>query len=128
MPKDKKRILVTGVAGFLGSHLSEKLVELGHSVIGIDNMIGGYEDNVPKNIQFYKGDAFPEWQGDLLVASLNGQSLIRLDIENDKIIAKEIIFKDKIGRIRDFKIDFDGNIYLISDSSKSYVWKLSKTF
>ena len=80
------------------------------------------------SIQFYEGAAFPEWRGDLLVASLNGQSLIRLDVEKNKIVAKEIIFKDKIGRIRDFKIDYTGNIYLISDSSKSYLWKLSKTF
>ena len=78
------------------------------------------------SIQFYAGKTFPEWQGDLLVASLNGQSLIRLDLENSKIIAKEIIFKDKIGRIRDFKIDYNGDIYLISDSSESYLWKLSK--
>ena len=48
----QKKILVTGVAGFLGSHLSEKLVDLGHQVIGIDNMLGGYEDNVPKKIDF----------------------------------------------------------------------------
>ena len=78
------------------------------------------------SIQFYAGKTFPEWQGDLLVASLNGQSLIRLDLENSKIIAKEIVFKDKIGRIRDFKIDYNGDIYLISDSSESYLWKLSK--
>ena len=78
------------------------------------------------SIQFYAGKTFPEWQGDLLVASLNGQSLIRLDLENSKIVAKEIIFKDKIGRIRDFKIDYNGDIYLISDSSESYLWKLSK--
>jgi len=78
------------------------------------------------SILFYSGKTFPEWQGDLLVASLNGQSLIRLDLENSKIIAKEIIFKDKIGRIRDFKIDYNGDIYLISDSPKSYLWKLSK--
>ena len=52
----KKKIFVTGVAGFLGSHLAENLVKLGHEVIGIDNMIGGYEDNVPKNIKFHKGD------------------------------------------------------------------------
>ena len=38
----KYNILITGVAGFLGSHLSEKLLGLGHKVIGIDNMIGGY--------------------------------------------------------------------------------------
>ena len=56
MSSKSKNIFVTGVAGFLGSHLSEKLVNLGHKVIGIDNMLGGYEDNVPKNIQFHKGD------------------------------------------------------------------------
>ena len=52
----KKKIFVTGVAGFLGSHLAENLVKLGHKVVGIDNMLGGYEDNVPKNIEFHKGD------------------------------------------------------------------------
>ena len=52
----KKKILVTGAAGFLGSHLSEKLVDLGHHVVGIDNMLGGYEDNVPKKIEFHKID------------------------------------------------------------------------
>jgi len=52
----KYKILVTGVAGFLGSHLAEKLSELGHEIVGIDNMIGGYRDNVPKNIKFYNID------------------------------------------------------------------------
>ena len=50
------KIMITGVAGFLGSHLAEKLSTLGHDVVGIDNMIGGYEDNIPKNITFHKGD------------------------------------------------------------------------
>ena len=49
-------ILITGVAGFLGSHLSEKLAEKDHNVIGIDNMIGGYTDNIPKNIKFHNID------------------------------------------------------------------------
>jgi len=50
------KILITGVAGFLGSHLAETLSKLGHQIIGIDNMIGGYEDNVPKDITFHKDD------------------------------------------------------------------------
>ena len=41
MSSKSKKVLVTGVAGFLGSHLSEKLVSLGHEVVGIDNMLGG---------------------------------------------------------------------------------------
>ena len=56
MPSKSKKILVTGVAGFLGSHLAEKLVQMGHAVVGIDNMLGGYDYNVPKNIEFHKGD------------------------------------------------------------------------
>tara|TARA_B110000438_G_C15800416_1_gene644889 strand:- start:1285 stop:2286 length:1002 start_codon:yes stop_codon:yes gene_type:complete len=50
------KILITGVAGFLGSHLSQKLSEQGHNIIGIDNMAGGYKDNIPKNITFLNFD------------------------------------------------------------------------
>ena len=52
----KYKILVTGVAGFLGSHLAEELGNSGHEVIGIDSMIGGYKDNIPSNIKFHKID------------------------------------------------------------------------
>ena len=51
-----KKIIVTGAAGFLGSHLCEKLLDLHHKVIGIDNMIGGSLDNLPKNLEFHKID------------------------------------------------------------------------
>ena len=54
--KKKYKILVTGVAGFMGSHLAEQLADFGHEVIGIDSMIGGYNDNIPKNIKFQKID------------------------------------------------------------------------
>ena len=52
----KYKILITGAAGFLGSHLVEKLHNLGHSIIGVDNMMGGYEDNIIKDIEFHKLD------------------------------------------------------------------------
>lgn len=51
------RIFVSGVAGFMGSHLAEHLIKQGHHVIGIDNMLGGYEDNVPEGVEFHKIDA-----------------------------------------------------------------------
>lgn len=40
------RILITGAAGFLGSHLCDKLLKLGHEVIGMDNFITGSPDNL----------------------------------------------------------------------------------
>ena len=51
--KKMKRCLITGAAGFIGRHLTARVIEAGYDVIGIDNMLGGYEDNVPKNIEFH---------------------------------------------------------------------------
>ena len=78
------------------------------------------------SVQFYSGQTFPEWQGDLFVCSLNGESLIRLDFEDGNIVGEEVILIGDIGRIRDFEIDQDGDIYLITDLRKSPVWKLTR--
>ncbi len=55
------RVLITGAAGFLGSHLSDRFVAEGHQVIGMDNLITGSTDNIAhlagnKNFQFVKHD------------------------------------------------------------------------
>ncbi|MFX1569671.1 MAG: GDP-mannose 4,6-dehydratase [Promethearchaeota archaeon] len=56
-----KRVVVTGVAGFIGSNLTDKLLELGAEVIGIDNLFSGRLDNLEsafknKSFDFQKGD------------------------------------------------------------------------
>lgn len=50
------KIFITGVAGFLGSHLADRFIELGHKVAGNDNLIGGYRDNVNPQVLFYDVD------------------------------------------------------------------------
>ena len=47
--KDSKkpyRIVITGGAGFLGSHICNRLIEMGHEVVCIDNLITGNLDNI----------------------------------------------------------------------------------
>ena len=48
--------LVTGAAGFIGSAVANRLIELNHSVVTIDNLSTGYEQNIPINCEFIKGD------------------------------------------------------------------------
>ena len=78
------------------------------------------------NIDFYKGEIFSEWNGDLLVCATKENLLLRLIYENNKIVNKEIILQNEVGRIRDFEIDSEGSIYLIIDDENSSLWKLSR--
>ena len=50
------KIFVTGIAGFLGSHLADVCIKQGNIVSGCDNMIGGYRENVPKDAKFQVAD------------------------------------------------------------------------
>lgn len=49
------RSLVTGAAGFIGSHVARHCVELGHDVVALDDLSGGFEDNVPDGTTFVHG-------------------------------------------------------------------------
>ena len=50
-----KTSLVTGGAGFIGSHVADHLLKLGHRVVVLDDLSGGYEENVPRGATFVKG-------------------------------------------------------------------------
>ena len=50
-------VFITGIVGFLGSHIADKLIEQNHNVSGCDNLIGGYLENVPSAADFYQADA-----------------------------------------------------------------------
>ncbi len=57
MAKMKKQtVFISGIAGFLGSHLADTMIADGHTVVGCDNLIGGYLDNVPAEADFYQYD------------------------------------------------------------------------
>lgn len=50
------RVMITGVCGFLGSHLAEHFVKAGYHVTGIDNMLGGDWDNLPNGVDYFDWD------------------------------------------------------------------------
>jgi UDP-glucose 4-epimerase len=60
------RIVITGVAGFIGSALARKFIEMGHSVIGLDDLSSGQELNVPEGVDFRRIDVatndFANWK------------------------------------------------------------------
>ncbi len=51
-----KKILVTGGAGFIGSHITDRLIKDGHSVIVLDNLTTGFKEQVNSKAKFIKSD------------------------------------------------------------------------
>ena len=83
------KYLVTGGAGFIGSHLIDKLISLNHEVICIDDLSSGYEYNLPKSdlVQFIK-KSIQDIELDELDKSINGifhlgaQASVPISVEN----------------------------------------------
>lgn len=63
---------------------------------------------------FYTGDAFPNWHGDILVGGMSGERLVRLRLDGRVVSREEVLLQD-VGRIRDVQQGPDGSIYLALD-------------
>jgi glucose/arabinose dehydrogenase len=61
---------------------------------------------------FYRGNAFPMWQHNIIIGSLKAAELYRLVIENNRLVHKETLIRN-LARIRDVEVGFDGLIYLL---------------
>jgi len=78
----------------------------------------------PSGLDFYVGDAFTSWKGQLLVGSLAGQKLLLLRLNGQMVTEEEIILNRTIGRIRDVRSGPDGFVYLLTDSAEGVLWRL----
>ena len=60
------RVLVTGAAGFIGSHVAEHCIHLGFEVVGVDDLSGGFRENIPSGAEFRQGTVTDsEWVASL---------------------------------------------------------------
>ncbi len=74
----------------------------------------------PSGITFYSGDAIPEWKNNLFIGGLSSQHIIRLVIENNKVVGEELLLSSEKQRFRDIAEGKDGALYAITDSGRLY--------
>ena len=135
-----KKILITGVAGFIGYHLTEKLLNNNYHIIGIDNLNDYYDPNLKKarldnlnelsNFEFHKVDfiynkkLIPIFENNQIdqVIHLGAQAGVRYSISNPQLYIDTNItgFLNILENSKNYKIEYiiyasSSSIYVIND-------------
>jgi len=79
----------------------------------------------PSGAQFYTGDAFPAWRGNLFVGGLVATGLVRLELEGSRVTGEEHLLLDRGRRVRDVRQGPDGALYLVTDHGDGELWKIA---
>ncbi|HSC78730.1 MAG TPA: PQQ-dependent sugar dehydrogenase [Chitinolyticbacter sp.] len=78
----------------------------------------------PSGMAFYTGNRYPGWNGNLLVGALKGQTLVRLTLKGNQVVAEERLLGDARQRIRDVRQGPDGWVYLLTDADDGAILRL----
>lgn len=78
----------------------------------------------PAGLVVYRGSQFPAWRGDVLLAGLGTGSLLRLDVQGDRVVAEEELLSGV--RLRNVKQAPDGTLYVLTDESEGSLLRLER--
>ena len=79
----------------------------------------------PSGAQFYTGDAFPAWRGNLFVGALRDMRLVRLVMQDGRVVGEEHLLGNRNQRVRDVRQGPDGALYVVTDMPEGELWKIA---
>jgi glucose/arabinose dehydrogenase len=100
-----------------GVHYSGAKIGEGTAKPGMEQPVYYWDPVIaPSGMAFYTGEAFPDWQGSLLIGSLRPGLLVRMTLEGGRVGREERYLGDLRERIRDVRQGPEGLLYLLTDS------------
>lgn len=109
-----------------GRHYSGAKIGVGTAKEGLEQPRHYWDPSIaPSGLAFYDGTLFGKWRGDLFTGSLKFGMLVRLKIEDGRIVGEERMLKGAYGRIRDVRAGPDGALYLLTDDSDGMLLRLT---
>lgn len=73
----------------------------------------------------YSGDKLPGWRGSFFMGGLSGMQLVRLEMQNGRVVGEEKLLRDRCKRIRDVRQGPDGLIYVLTDDDNGEILRLA---
>ncbi len=109
-----------------GRHYSGAKIGVGTSKSGMEQPLYYWDPSIaPSGLAFSTGGLFKKWKGDLFVGALAGRMLVRLDVENGRIVGEERMFEDTFGRIRDVREGPNGALWLLLDDPEGALLRVT---
>lgn len=97
-----------------GKNYSGTIITKDTAKAGMEQPLRYYVPSIaPCGMDFYDGDLFPNWKGDLFVGSLKFMYVERLELEGNKVVASEKLL-EKYGRVRSIRQGKDGYLYVVT--------------
>lgn len=88
---------------------------------GLEQPVYYWDPSVsPSGMTFYSSDRIPEWKNNLFIGTLSGMHLLRLVIENNKVVGEERLLTNDYQRFRDVTQGKDGALYAVTDQGRLY--------
>ena len=108
-----------------GIDYSGALISKSHAAPGMEQPVLYWVPSIaPSGMDFYVGDRFPAWRGDLFVGALAARELRRLDLDGARVMAQESLLTQRQERIREVRSGPDGYIYLLTDDENGKLLRL----
>ena len=79
----------------------------------------------PSGLAIYSGDLFPEWKGNFFVGGLSVRALVRLVVQDDRVVGEEHLLTERNARIRDVEQGPEGALYLLTDDENGKLLELT---
>lgn len=96
-----------------------------HRAPGMVNSIRHWTPVIaPGGMAFYAGRAFRKWRGDLLIGGLGATALVRLDMEDGRVVSEQRFLTERGQRIRAVTVGPDGSVYLGTDEDPAEILRL----
>jgi glucose/arabinose dehydrogenase len=93
---------------------------------GMEQPIKYWEQSIaPSGMAFYTGDLFPAWRGNLFIGALAGRALVRLELDNEKVVGEEHLLRELNERIRDVRQGPDGALWLLTGNRAGRMVRVS---
>jgi len=79
----------------------------------------------PSGMTLYRGEEFPQWDGDLLVTALVARELRRISLDGEEAVGEAVLLEEINERLRDVEVGPDGALYVLTDSPRGRVLRIA---